>query len=294
VKDKHHAVKYGAFLIEDGIAHWNRDAGVVVQMEKSASDSCQLEGFWNPHGWKIKDEYHVAMSGLCIWGKYDCVFKFKPKGKGNPGAERSLSNPKDKADLLKRLHAGQHIEQIVISSDPFGLYQSKMIGWQADSVRRFGVEKLYYALPVEEYLQTWKELEKYLPKKCVGQIVQILNTHHEQLEQKINSEINADVIFIHPMQLDNTLSVEQSYVWPYQNLEIELSIEEMEEVRIPYQAMKNGCVVPPILLGMLGTPCPYYERRDTIDNISQLEAQLDKELAHQSGLVSSVPIETFQ
>ena len=32
----------------------------------------------------------------------------------------------------------------------------------------------------------------------------------------------------------------------------------------------------------------------TIDNISQLEAQLDKELAHQSGLVSSVPIETFQ
>jgi hypothetical protein len=47
------------------------------------------------------------------------------------------------------------------------------------------------------------------------------------------------------------------------NLEIELSIEEIKKVRIPYQAMKNGFAVPPILLGMLGMPCPYYERRNT-------------------------------
>jgi hypothetical protein len=263
MEDKHHAVKYGAFLIEDGIGRWNGDAGVIVQMEKSPSDSCQLEGFWNPYRWEIKDKYRVAMSGLCIWGKYDCVFKFKQRGKGNPGAKRSLSSPRDKADLLKRLRRGQHIEQIVISSDPFGLYQSKMIGWQADSVRRFGIEKLYYALPIEEYTETLNELETLLPKKCVAKIFKILEAHHNQLAEKIKSEIDAEVVFVHPMQVDRTLSVKQSYTWPYQNLDIELGIEEMEEIRIPYQAMKSGSVVPPILLGMLGTPCPYYERRDT-------------------------------
>ncbi|EDN65108.1 hypothetical protein BGP_6646 [Beggiatoa sp. PS] len=36
------------------------------------------------------------------------------------------------------------------------------------------------------------------------------------------------------------MSVEQSYIWPYQNLEIDLGIEEMEEVRIPYQAIESG------------------------------------------------------
>jgi hypothetical protein len=265
VKEKHHAIKYGAFLIEEGIAHWNRDHGVQVKMVESASEFCQLEGFWNPDGQTIKEELNVAMTGLCIWSKYDCVFKFKPKGKGNPGAERSLSNPKDKADIFKRLHKGHHVEQIVISDNPFSLYQLKMIGWQADIVSHFGIKKLYYALPVEEYLLTLKELENYLSKKCVEQIIQILNTHHDWLEEKINHEISAEVEFIHPMQLDNTMSVEQSYVWPYQNLEIDLGIEEMEEVRIPYQAMKAGSTVPPILLGMLGMPCPYYERRENTD-----------------------------
>jgi hypothetical protein len=42
----------------------------------------------------------------------------------------------------------------------------------------------------------------------------------------------------------------------------------MEEVRIPYQAMKAGAKIPPILLGMLGIPCPYYERRDNTDFIT--------------------------
>jgi len=183
VKEKPHAVKYGAFLIEDGIAHWNRYHGVQVKMAESVSDSCQLEGFWNTHGQEIKNEFNVAMSGLGFWGKYDCVFKFKPKGKGNPGAERSLGNPKDKADILKRLHKGHHIEPIMISSNPFGLYQLKMIGWQADMVSHFGIQKLYYALPVEEYMLTLKALENFLPKKCVGQIIQILNTHHDLLEE---------------------------------------------------------------------------------------------------------------
>lgn len=265
MQEKHHAIKYGAFLIENGVAHWNGDQGVQVKMAESASDFCQLEGFWNPHRLEIKDEFEVAMSGLCIWSKYDCLFKFKPIGKGNPGAERSLSNPKDKADILKRLQKRHHIEQVLIVSNPFGLYQSQMIGWQADMVSHFGVKKLYYALPVEEYLSTLKELGNFLPEKCVEQIVQILNTHHDLLEEKINQEIKTEVEFIHPMQLDKTMSVEQSYVWPYQNLKIDLGIEEMEEVRIPYQAMKAGAKIPPILLSMLGMPCPYYERRENTD-----------------------------
>ena len=256
-------VKYGAFRIEDKIGRWNGDAEVVVHLKESISDSCQLEGFWNPHKKEIKHTYRVGMSGLCIWAKYDCVFKFKSRNKGNPGAQRSLSSPRDKADLLKRLRSGHSLEEIIISSHPFGLYQSKLINWQADTVRRFGLEKLYYALPLQEYSDTLNELDKVLPKKCVAQIYEILNMHYDQLVTKIKREIEAEVVFVHPMQVDRTLSVEQSYMWPYQNLDIELALEEMEEIRIPYQVMKSGSLVPPILLGMLGTPCPYYERRNT-------------------------------
>ncbi|MBF0280709.1 MAG: hypothetical protein HQM13_23145 [SAR324 cluster bacterium] len=257
----HQADKYGAFWLKDGIGYWNQDDDVQIKMMESPSDSCQLEGFWNPNGKELQAKYTVAMSGLCIWSKYDCVFKFESRSKGNPGAERSLSSPKDRVDLLKRLSKGHKVEQITVSSDPFGLYQSKIIGWQSDTVCRFGVQKLYYALPIEEYRQTLNDLEKFLSKKWVGELSQMLKAHHEQLEEKIKSKISAEVEFIHPMQFDNTMTIEESYVWPYQNLDIDLGIEEMEEIRIPYQAMKLNSVVPPILLGMLGTPCPYYERR---------------------------------
>ena len=50
-------------------------------------------------------------------------------------------------------------------------------------------------------------------------------------------------------------------MWPYQNLEIDLGLEEMEEICIPYEAAKTGTIVPPIFLGMLGFPSPYYDRR---------------------------------
>lgn len=266
----HDEIKYGAFRIVENIGYWNSDTGVAVNMVASPSESCEMEGVWNPHHHPLQTEYRTAVSGLCIWGKYDCVFYFKPKGKGNPGAERSLSNPKDRLDLLRRLHHGQKLEQIVISSQPFGLYQSKMIGWQADTVRRFGVQKLYYALPVEEYSLTLKALEHLLPLHCVEQIAETLQTHHQQLEQKIVAAMGNVVEFIHPIQNDSTLSVEESYVWPYQHLDIELGIEEMEEVRIPYQAMKTGATIPPILLGMLGMPCPYYERREYHDESSYI------------------------
>lgn len=270
MKDNQQSVKYGAFTIKDDTGYWNGDADVVIQMHKSASEHCQLEGIWNPHHHELKDEYRVAMSGLCIWAKYDCIFKFKPKSKGNPGAQRSLSNPKDRADILKRLHHDQHVETIVMSREPFGLYQSQMIGWQADTVLQFDIEKLYYALPIEEYTATLGELKNYLPPKCVEQIIEILNSHHDQLVTRITNDIKTKVEFVNPMQMNSALSLGESYTWPYENLSIDLGIEEMEEVRIPYQAMKNGTTVPPILLGMLGVPCPYYELRHPDDERIEL------------------------
>ena len=96
------SIKYGAFSIRGGMGYWNGDDRVCVKMEESLSDSCHMEGVWNPDEREIKNSCFTAMSGLCIWSKYDCVFKFKPQGKGNPGAVRSLSNPKDRADLFKR------------------------------------------------------------------------------------------------------------------------------------------------------------------------------------------------
>jgi len=260
-------IKYGTFDIEDDIAHWRGDAGVQIPMQESISKACELEGFWNPHHAPLKDEYETAMTGLCIWGKYDCLFKFKPRGKGNPGAERSLASPKDMADVLKRLHSGHHVEKIMVSPNPFGVYQTRLINWQADLISHFDVKKLYYALPIEEYQQTLQQVADYFPQDIIQQVMAILNEHHQQLETKITQEISADIDFIHPLQIDKSLSTEESYVWPYKNLKVDLGLEEMEEIQIAYQAMKEGVTLPPILLGMLGSPCPYYERRTNIEPI---------------------------
>lgn len=255
------AIKYGAFRITNGVGHWNGDPNVQITLKESPSSACQWEGFWNPDKKPLPLQYSVAMTGLCIWGKYDCLFKFESRAKGNPGATRSLSSPAHQKNILERLGNGHRLEAIIISCNPFGLYQSKLITWQADTVARFKIKKLYYALPVEEYNQTLIQLESFLPARCITQIRQVLEAHYHQLVKKIKDQIKAEVIFIHPLQDDDKMTVEESYVWPYQNLEIDLGIEEMEEIRIPYQAKQLGANVPPVLLGMLGTPCPYYEQR---------------------------------
>ena len=253
--------KYGAFSLEGSNAYWNHDKTVMVNMQASSSNATIMEGMWNPSQHCIETQYKTAMTGLCIWGKYDCTFTFKSLNKGNPGAVRSLSNPKDKADVFKRLSKGQPIDFISLSATPFGRFQTNMIAWQADVVARYQIEKLYYSLPIEEYTQTLNQLENFIPTSCVATIYEILNQHHDQLENKIKEDIQTEVEFIHPLRDKKTETIKDSYVWPYQALAIDLGIEEMEEVRIPYQALKNGYTIPPILLGLLGFPCPYYERR---------------------------------
>lgn len=255
------SVKYGSFLIQDGVAHWNTHSDVQVKIKESASDYCRLEGLWKPEGCKKRNEYNVAMTGLCIWGKHDCVFKFASISKGNGGATRSLANPKEQQDLIQRVKNGHKVEKILISKDPFGEYQLRLIGWQADSVSYFGIKKLYYALPLYEYILTVREFENHLPGKWVEEINLQLNDHYNQLKEKIISTVDAEVEFIHPTLLGK-MSATESYTWPYRNLDLDLGIEDMNEMRIVYQAMKNGAKVPPILLAVLNIPDPYYKPRD--------------------------------
>nr|VFJ96146.1 MAG: hypothetical protein BECKLFY1418A_GA0070994_10566 [Candidatus Kentron sp. LFY] len=254
-------VKYGTIFVKNGFAHWSGDSSVQFEVCESGSEFCELEGIWNPNNDVIHNKYFNAITGLCIWAKYDCVFKFEPRGKGNPGAVRSLISTEHQKNLFRRLKNGHKIEKILISETPYGQYQSQLIGWQADSVKRFGIKKLWYALPFDEYMVTIKELERFLPPKCVHQISHKLHIHYNMLKEKIKNTIDAQLEFIHPMRLDN-ISVEESYMWPYQNLEADLGIEEIQEIRIPYQTMKTGSMIPPILLGLLGMPVPYYSPRE--------------------------------
>ncbi|MBF0135013.1 MAG: hypothetical protein HQL65_02145 [Magnetococcales bacterium] len=259
--------KYGAFQIRDGIGYWNGDPAVQINMQTTSSKFCIMEGIWNPDEREIISRHPVAVAGLCIWGKYDCIVKFQKIGKGNPSAERSLSNPKDRADVLKRVINKQEIREVVISKHPFGDYQSNMIAWQAETVQRFQINRLYYALPIEEYTAILDEIKTYIPEKLHREILDLLNNHYDQLKNKIINSMDAEVEFLYPMR-NEILTPEESYVWPYQNLKIDLGIEDLDEVHIPYQARKNGAHIPPILLGVLGIPYPYYERRDPTDIIN--------------------------
>jgi hypothetical protein len=254
--------KYGAWRIQNGMAFWNRDPNVVVQLSERKKNFCLSEGLWNPNDKQIKKSYSVGLTGLCMWGKYDCLFKFEPLGKGNQGATRSLANPKDQQDIFRRLKKGGKVEQILISDNPFGQYQTKLIDWQADSVRRFNIRKLYYSLPIDEYTATLKMLEDLLPPEYTKKIAQHLEAHYAQLKKRIENMIETEIEFIYPMRI-RKLSVEESYLWPYQNLKIDIGLEEMEEIRIPYQVVKNGYDIPPVYLAVLANPCPYYESRES-------------------------------
>ena len=254
-------IKHGAFNVFDSHAIWNGDSTLSIPMTKS-SDVAYMEGLWNPSEREAPARYETAITGMCIWGKHDCVFHFKPNGKGNAGAKRSLSNMKDRDDILARLQKNQQIEKIVISNNPFGLYQVKMVQWQDEVVRRLGIRKLYYSLPIAEYLDVLNGLEDHLPRHQFVKLKGVLYRHNGVLMEHIVNTLLVDVEFVNPKAHSPEISIEESYTWPYRFLDVDIGIEEMEEIRIPYQAMKNGACVPPILLGMLGYSSPYYEQRD--------------------------------
>lgn len=254
-------VKYGSFIIHDEHADWSGDANISVKIVNS-SQVAHREGVWNPLQGEFRDRYETAITGMCIWGKHDCIFHFEPNGKGNGGAKRSLSNVKDREDILNRINKGQRIEKIRISRDPFGLYQMQMVRWQSEVVSRFGIKKLYYSLPIEEYDVILDSIDEHLPGMMSSKLRKILYRHNDMLLRLVEAYIDAEVEFIYPIRQNPELTVADSYMWPYKNLDIDIGIEEMEEIRIPYQAMQEGARVPPILLGILGFQSPYYEQRD--------------------------------
>lgn len=264
-------IRHRAFLINNNIATWDGDGEVKFPLALSPSEHCLYEGMWIPDYERKITNYSKALAGVCIWNKYDCVFMLEPKGKGNSGAIRSFSSPRDREDLIKRLEQGQKIHKIIISANPFGPYQTKTISWQADVVERFGIQHVYYALPLLEYRRALDILNLFLSKSIMNEMMMHLESHHDSLKNYAIQKINANVEFIQPLLQDESLTIEQSYTWPYENLDIDLGIEEVEEIRIPYHVKKSGRDIPPILLGMLSDPCPYYQNREYTDTNKPLE-----------------------
>jgi hypothetical protein len=179
-----------------------------------------------------------------------------------------LSSPKDRADLFDRLASGQRVKRLLMAKDPLGSYQQTLIDWQADVARRYRIRLFYYSVPVDEYGAVFREFEGLLPDYCVEQVHHRLRRDGAQLEERIREAIPACVEFLHPMRQDPSLSPEESYAWPYRHLSVDLGVEEMEDVRIPYEAMRAGATLPPILLGMLGLPNPYYRRRGNLEDLA--------------------------
>lgn len=183
--------RYGSFDIQGRTARWRRSPEVAVELDQSRSQWCLFEGYWRASPQATQGPFRTALAGACIWSRYDCVVHFEPRGRGNPGAQRSLSSPLDRADVLRRLRRGHAVRHVHVTADPMGPYQRRLIGWQADSART----------PVE------------------------------------------------------------SYLWPYQNLDLDLALEELEELRLCYEAAQRGADVPPVLVGVLDSISPYLQRR---------------------------------
>jgi hypothetical protein len=249
--------KYGAFQIEDGIAQWSGDETVRVPMQPSPSEYCFMEGVWRPGGRPMPESPQTAITGLCLWAMHDCVFEFEPKGKGNPGARRSFASHHGRQDVFKRIGRGDKVKFIHIAENPFGPYQIRLMRWQADTVKRLGIKKVFYSLPVDEYLQSAEELAGLDGwHGRAARLEDMIRRQHDALRWAIRAMLECEIDFIHPMRR-GVSSVEESWVWPYLNLDVDLGIEEMEEVRIAYEARERGVEGPPVLLGALAEDTPY-------------------------------------
>jgi hypothetical protein len=257
------ALRYGSFGIDEknGYARWNGDSDLQLRMQQTSYDFCQFETWWGGSNGNVKHPYETAITGLCLWSKYDGLLKFKAIEKGNAGAVRSLSNPKDRVDIAKRLQNGQAVEDILIAQTPFNQYQSGMLAWQAEIVRRFSIKKLYFSVPLDEYKYELEIILKNLSKVELGFIFDRLDFHFSMIQRKVFSEIQTEIEFVHPMRT-RQMTPHESYTWPYTHLKVDFGVEEIEEIRIPYSAMKAGAVVPPIMLGMIGYPAPSYLHHD--------------------------------
>ena len=264
-------MKYGSFFIEDNNAHWNRDDSIQIAMEPSDSPDCLLEGIWSPDNKALETKYKTAIAGVCMWNKYDCLFTFMAKNRSNPGAKRSLGGTKDRVDLFKRLKAGEQLDTITMSSDPLGSYQRKTISWQMHIAQRFGIEKIYYVIPFEEYKRMLDGLEPFLSSEAMNTMYATLEDHHQKLKTYIKDQTTAEVEFIYPLRQSSVTSVAESYTWPYKNLKVDMGIEEMQEFRIPYEVREANIDIPPILLGALDSRCPYFEKRDNNNDIITLQ-----------------------
>lgn len=208
--NKHHGpkeIRHGSFLISEERGVWNGDASISLPLMCSSAVA-HREAIWNPNNITLRSSYDTAVTGLCIWAKFDCMFHFKPVAKGNPGARRSLSNPKDRADILERLMKNQAIEKIMISKDPFGLYQTKMIFWQAEVVHRMNIKKLYYSLPIEEYDAVVSSMEEHLPRCFSDGLKAVLLKHHQMLFDYIKNTIPIEIEFLYPMRQNPDLTIE--------------------------------------------------------------------------------------
>jgi hypothetical protein len=117
--------KYCSFTIDGSTASWKADPEINITLQASASEHCLMEGLWSPSNCKSGDTYQHAIAGVCIWSKYDCVFTFKPRSKGNSSAQRSFCSPRDQEDVIERLKKGHEVEKITISKSPLGTYQKK-------------------------------------------------------------------------------------------------------------------------------------------------------------------------
>lgn len=252
--------RYGSFDIQGRTARWRRSPEVAVELDQSRSQWCLFEGYWRASPQATQGPFRTALAGACIWSRYDCVVHFEPRGRGNPGAQRSLSSPLDRADVLRRLRRGHAVRHVHVTADPMGPYQRRLIGWQADSARLLQLERIYYSLPLDEYIHTLQDFEGLLPQRCLDEVLSILHAHHGALKSFILEALPCEVEFLRPMNLGARTPVE-SYLWPYQNLDLDLALEELEELRLCYEAAQRGADVPPVLVGVLDSISPYLQRR---------------------------------
>jgi hypothetical protein len=238
--------RYRSWVIDEEKAHNPEGITVILNADEF------LWGWW-PSEPEMTGPLTVV-TGICFfdarWG-----LKFKHPKPGQEGTWRSLALRSGRDKSRELLARGREIEYITIPPFPT-LYVKKMLSFQRLGLEKLGgvVERVLYHIPFQEYLQ----YSEMLPYPWKSRMKAVLQEEAKLMAELIRNQLAKWPIEIHWGGKNPPQSFVDLYLRAIEGGGIVIGLEELVELRLPFEVSRQTGMTIPTIVGVLDIPHPYY------------------------------------
>jgi hypothetical protein len=244
-------LKYAAWNLEEtshGYKAHHPTEGITV----SLNDGEFPWGWW-PSEPVLTGSVTVVM-GICFFDARWRV-EFKNPKPGQKGAVRSLALPREREETEEFLKRGRKIERMVYSPFPTP-YAQKIIEFQKWGLEKLGgmVERVLYHVPLNEYFS----YASMLPSPWKERMKEVIKKEAELMADWVRHHLRDWPIEIHWGGESPPQSFVDLYIRASEESAKVIGLEELVELRLPFEAFRQTGRAIPTLVGVLGLPHPYF------------------------------------